>query len=88
MLLKIFVKRKTHGELCNAHIKDDVEGETIVEEFHEASEIRKIITKNGFLFKMNGVDFLEAVVFLSAASLPVVPFDFFITLIFKNLYSV
>lgn len=57
MLLKIFVKRKAHGgELCNAHIKDDVEGETIVEEFHEASEIRKIVTKNGFLFKMNGVD--------------------------------
>lgn len=56
MLLKIFVKRKTHGELCNSMIPDDVENETVVEEFHEASEIRKIQTKDGYLFKMNGVN--------------------------------
>ena len=56
MLLKIFIKRKAHGELCNAMIPDDVERQTVVEEFHEASEIRKIETKKGFLFKMNGID--------------------------------
>lgn len=56
MLLKIFVKRKAHGELCNVMIPDDVENQTVVEEFHEASEIRKSEIKEGFLFKMNGMD--------------------------------
>lgn len=56
MLLKIFIKRKSHGELCNSSIPDSVPGNTIVEEFHESSEIRKSETKDGFRFVMNGID--------------------------------
>ena len=54
MLLRIFIKRKTHGELCNSMTPDDIKNQTVVEEFHEASEIRKIVNKDGYLFKMNG----------------------------------
>lgn len=56
MLLKIFVKRKAQGELCNSHIPDAVENQTVIEEFHEASEIRKLEIKNGFQFTLNGMD--------------------------------
>ena len=56
MVLKIYVKRKPGGELCNSSIPDKISGETIVEELHESSEIRKSEIKDGFRFVMNGND--------------------------------